>query len=354
MRTGIKTISAGRRLGLVTSIITLLGGLTATAGGNGVIVNDTFDPPTIELGGWADGVVDVSREYVNQGVNGSIAVKISGEFTETWGYVGTMLYQNGTMLGNDRATLHSCQISLDVKVDRPGLKYLVIGMQSWAGVIWNLADPALPVYSSIGVIPLGAYTPGKFKTMVVPLDDPLWIQDPSFPGTLAGPFEPTGKTWQIFVSVDDGALPGLGAFAMTVDNVKVTTKNPLVPYNAVANGTASYDPAVGISLSEAGIAEHLGNYRSTGLLNVLWMDVSTETLFWGGPVVMTAENGDQLFGTLYTFDFVNSMVVISDGTGKFKDAVGSYFSQVTFADETMASFTGKASGSISTVGSNKQ
>jgi hypothetical protein len=67
MKTIIRTTSAGRKLGLVTSIVTLLGGFAASAA-PALIVNETFDPPSLTLFGWEDATtINISRQYVNDG-----------------------------------------------------------------------------------------------------------------------------------------------------------------------------------------------------------------------------------------------------------------------------------------------
>jgi len=224
----------GRKLGVVSSLVLLLIGLGAN-GQVGVIVNETFESMTLSLGGWDGGVENVVRQYVADGVKASTAAKISANFVETWGFVGTMLYQNPLVTAGGRATPQSTTLTFDIKVDRPGLKAVSVGLQSWPGFVWGWLVPA-PGTSSIGTIPLGKYTPGKFQTISVRVDNPLWSQDSSFPA----PFDPTGKTYQVWLQVSGGDLATLGQYAVTVDNIQVTTSTPMVGWNSA--GTGVYDP----------------------------------------------------------------------------------------------------------------
>lgn len=77
MKTLTRKPSTARKLGLITSIVTLLGGL-ALGAESGLIVNQTYDPPTQNLSGWVKNAANVSRQYVTEGVAGSTAMQISG------------------------------------------------------------------------------------------------------------------------------------------------------------------------------------------------------------------------------------------------------------------------------------
>ncbi|HVV73317.1 MAG TPA: hypothetical protein VHI52_17730, partial [Verrucomicrobiae bacterium] len=335
---------AAWKLGLAASLFPLLTVLAGN-GGNGLIVNETFDPPTIPLSGWEGNVSDVVRQYVPDGVKGTTAAQISANLQDSGAYIGTMLYQNLLVFGNRRATTAGTSLSIDLKVDRPDLVYVVVGLQSWGGFAYNYLLPALPVTASVGVVPVGKYTPGKFKTITVPLDNPLWVLDDTFPGPLNGPFDPSGRTYQIFVSVDSGSLPALGAFTLTIDNIQVVTKNPMVPWALTSSGQASFETDGSLVVTEAGTSSHLGKYTSKAVFHP---DLTGLGL---GNVVITAANGDQLLGLMYVSDDYTYVVVgIDDGTGRFKGAAGDYLGLLTWTD---MSFSSTGSGSLSTVGSNK-
>lgn len=324
-------------------MIILLGSYTASAG-SGLIVNETFDPPSLDLFGWEDKVANVSRQYVSDGVGGSTAARISAELLGDGAYIGTVVYQNGLMIGNDCATPQNTVLSFDVKVDRPDVENLVVGLSSVGGVWWNWFTPDLPVTGSRGVIPLGAYVPGEFKTLVVAVDDPLWIQDPYAGVPLDGPFDPSGKTYQIWFQVDSGAMPTPGEFTLTIDNVKISTKSPMVPFKAACKGQLTPKQDGGFVIEEGGVATHLGNYTQT----------ITFPAEGPGVVKLKAANGDMLLGSAFVLSYTEVAVVIEDGTGRFKGAKGSYFATVTWTDETNWTYTSTATGSISTVGWNKK
>jgi hypothetical protein len=347
MRTLIRTTSLGRNLGVVTSIIVLGGGLAASAA-PALIVNETFDPPGLTLFGWEDGTTqNISRQYVDTGVGGSIAVQVSADLLNYGGYVATMVYQDGQVVGNDLATLQNTMLSFDVKVDRPDLQNLVCGLQSWAGFYWNMYLPGQLPTASRGTIPLGAYVPGRFKTVSVALDDPLWIEDP-YAGPLAGPFDPSGKTYQIWFQLESGGLPALGQLAVTIDNIKIYSKNRMVPWKAASTGTVTYNydssgNFMSVTVVETGVDTHLGKYTESATLSPLG---------WGlaGNVEITAANGDQLFGLMSDLP-TQVGVTITDGTGRFKGAKGSYIETLDWTGDT--SFDVSGEGSVSSVGSNK-
>ncbi len=347
MKTLIGTKWLGRKLGLVPSITIMLCGFSAAAQ-LGLIVNETFDPPTLTLGGWEGNAQNVSRQYVSEGVKGSTAVQISAELLKVdsqAAYVGTGLYQNGLVMGNDRATLASTALSFDVKVDQPGLLNVVIGLQSWEGYFFNYFTPTLSATASRGIIPLGSYIPGKFKTVVVSLDNPLWIQDPYAGPEFTAPFDPTGKTYQIWIQVDSGGLPAYGSFTVTLDNVKLTTKNPMVEWKSASAGQivpVDTNP-FGYIVVETGVADHLGNF----------IEIVTPTPAGTGDVQITAANGDKLLGTLYSLSETAVLVALENGTGRFKGAKGSYIAMINWT-APMSTFTATATGSLSTVGSNNQ
>lgn len=344
MKTITKSTSAGRRLGLLTATITLLGGLAVSAQ-PGLIINETFDPPTlIPPSGFESptGVADLSREYVSDGFAGSTALKTSATITEAGGYFATLLYQNGVVQGNDLATRESTVLSFNLKVDQPGLTHIYISLQSWSGYGWS-GSPG----QSYAFIPLASYTPGKFQTLVVPLDDPLWLaavsdDDPPVPT----PFEPGGKTYQISVAVGGWLMTVPGPISITLDNIRISTKDFMLPWKLTSAGQMTVNWGTGAAtVSEAGSSTLLGDYTSVIHLENLFGDVVT------GPAELTADNGDKLFGQAYglSWEPVEVLVVIGNGTGRFQGAIGSYMSTFTWT-EFLASFTATANGSISRIG----
>jgi hypothetical protein len=269
---------------------------------------------------------------------------MSADLLDYGAYVATMVHQDGQVIGNDLATLQNTVLSFDVKVDRPDLQNIVFGLQSWAGFYWNNYFPGQLGTASRGIIPLGTYVPGTFKTVSVALDDPLWIEEP-YAGPLAGPFDASGKTYQIWFQVDSGSLPALGQFTVTIDNIRVATKDPMVPWQATSSGTVTYNHdtsgnVVSLTILQKGVAAHLGNYTETATLNVLPEGLA-------GSVEITAANGDKLLGAM--FDLPTQLgVAITDGTGRFKGAKASFLE--TFMWTGATSFTTGGAGCISTVG----
>ncbi len=339
MKTVFKATSVGQKLGLVTSIITLVGGVAANAQ-LGLFLNETFDPPTlVPLSGWEwGGAGDITREYVNGGFAGSTAVKISATFTGAGGF-GTMLYHKGDVRGNDLATAQTTVLSFMLKVDQPGLTNVAIVLEGWSLYSWNGSKT-----SSGGYIPLGSYTPGKFQTLVVPLDDPLW-----FPMSALPPFDPTAKTCQITLYVLSGDLQEGNQVAVTVDNLRLSTSNFMLPWKLTSTGQMTVDWGTGAATAlEVGSSTLLGDYTSVIQLENLLADVVT------GPVELTADNGDKLFGQAYGIEWEPTQigVVITSGTGRFQGATGSYVSTITWT-EFLASYTATANGGITSVGSNK-
>jgi hypothetical protein len=226
-------------------------------------------------------------------------------------------------------------LTFDIKVDGPGLKAVSVALQSWPGFGWGWLVPS-PGTASIATIPLGDYTPGKFQTIALRVSDPLWVQDSSFPAS----FDPTGKTYQVWLQVSGGDLAALGQYTVTVDNIRVTTTTPMVRWSSV--GTGEFNP-VTYEVTGSGVAQHLDAFKLNAVL------IATDpTATW--QVDITAANGDHLFGTMWSLSEVMA-VAIEGGTGRFEGAAGAYLDQLTWTGETTWSTI--ASGSISTVGSNK-
>jgi hypothetical protein len=341
MKTVMETASVGRRLGLVASIITLLGGFSANAA-TLLILNETYDPPWLPLAGWEGGVENVSRDYVSEGVGGSIAVRMSAKLVDPDAYVATTLFQSGVMGGNDLATRENTVLSFDIKIDRPGMLNVSMELESLGEYMWTTPDQAT---SSVGTIPLGSYKPGVFKRIVVRLDDPLWVQNPYSTPPYLPLFEPSGRTYnQIALQVDSGSLLDLGQFAVTIDNLQVSTKNAMIPFEATSAGEVALG-SDGFIVTDHGNAEHVGSFKGISMLPYAGGLGSAE---------LTAANGDKLLGSIVlganAYDFG---VQIENGTGRFIGARGSYRGLLTW-DPTLTSYTATIRGSISTVGSNKQ
>ena len=349
MGRNIKIRSAAASLvgGFATGIATLLYGFSVGAG-SGIIVNETYDPPTLNLYGGTKNAANISRQYVPEGVAGSTAMQISGTLLPGPGFsmVWTMMYQNGLVMGNGRATPQNTVLALDVKVDRPDLVNVQLGLQSWGGYAWSYFTPGLPKTASRARIPLGSYTPGKFKTLVLPLDDPLWELNTS--GTWDGPFEPTGKTYQILFQVDSTGLPNRGDFTITVDNIKLTTDHIMVPWKGNSAGEVQYTfdeqgNFISATVEEAGFATHVGKFTSR-----ITFLAEERT----GDLEITAANGDMLVGYMAMLSDTAFVVAIEGGTGRFEGATGSYLGTLAWLDDF--TFTSEAEGTISTVGSNKE
>jgi hypothetical protein len=301
----------------------------------GVIVNETFESMSLNLFGWEGGVDNVVRQYVADGVKASTAAQLSANFVEPWGYAGIMLYQNPLVTAGGRATPETTTLTFDIKVDRPGLKVVYLGLQSWPGFVWDWLVSS-PATASIAIIELGNYTPGEFQTVSLRVNDPVWVQDEDFPA----PFDPTGKTYQVLLTVTGDNLAALGQYTVTVDNIRVTTVTPMVRWNSA--GTGEFNPGT-LELTETGMAQHLDAFTLHAVL------ISLEpTPTW--EVDITAANGDHLYGTMWALT-EGLAVAIEGGTGRFKGSVGAYIDQLTWTGDT--TWNTMASGSISTVGSNK-
>lgn len=308
-------------------------------------LNESYgQPPTWDLNAWEFGAIDsLTREYVQEGVAGSGAVKMSGTFLEQYAGATIDLSQHGGVAGNMGATRENTMLTFDLKVGKPGLRYVIVYLQSWGGYVWDSFgspwDPALPT-SSVGVIPLGKYVPGVFKSISVPLNAPLWQVDPDYPGPLKGPFEPSGKTHQVFLMVVCEQPADVGEFSVTVDNLKLTTKTDMLEWKARGSGTVGET-----ALTETGFAEHLGAYVET--INIGIWDVNIQ-----------AANGDTLAGWLFPAAWDNEgnvvrvAVDIVDGTGRFKGAKGSYVADITWTAPD--AYTAEAAGSITSVGATKK
>jgi len=349
MKSVTKTTSAGRRLGLAISTIALLGGLSASAA-NCLIVNETYDPPSLTTpGGWENGIItDLSRQYVSQGVGHSTALQITATFPGTdYAGVFSAMFQSGVMGGNEWATRDNTVLSFDLKIDSPGLSYVGVYLDAFAEYFWNYGDldNGHGTYSgAVAGVSLGAYQPGVFHKIVLPLNDPRWQQIYRWPDTsqFAPFFDPTSKTYNnVTLFVDSSCLPVPGSFNVTVDNVQISTKNAMVPLQGTGAGevTGGTDAYI---LTDYGVAEHIGSYKQ---IFTLPFDYSP------GTVELTAANGDKLIGT-FIFGWTEFGVQITKGTGRFEGAVGSYRGVYTW-DPTMTSYTATIRGGISTVGSNK-
>ena len=346
---GMTSIGVGRKLGLVTALLTLVGGFAGMAA-NYLIVNETYDPPTLATpGGWESGVViGLSREYVNEGVGHTGALQVSAAFNGTdYGNVATAMYQSGVASGNEWATRENTVLTFDLKVDAPGLALIGIHLDAFKDYNWVGASPATYTGSLIPIA-LGKYQPGVFKRIVVPLNDPnAWQFNISTdPNTvvLAPLFDPGARTYNnVTLVVDSTCLPVPGSFKVTVDNVKISTKNAMVPFGGTATGGYEF-LAEGLSITEHGSAEHIGAYQAAYFLP------------YGSPfgtAEVKAANGDKLIGT-FIYGWGNEYgFQVTEGTGRFEGAVGSYRGFIISFDETTLAYTATLQGGLSTVGSNK-
>jgi hypothetical protein len=249
--------------------------------------------------------------------------------------------------GNNLATRNNSILSFDIKLDRPDIAQVRIMIESWAGYWWS-GDQTV----SIGYVPLGLYTPGTFKNITVPLDDPLWVQNP-WPdeNNMLPLFEPSGKTYQIWLVMNSDILPAGGHFTATIDNVKVLTKTAMIPWEGTGTGKMTWllPPPYYVpdKMEETGFATQVGAVK--GLAQ--WLDPFQSPV---ADVVLTAPNGDQLFGHLRVSSLLDSGVEIYAGTGRFKGAVGGYNLAVAWDDAALTSYGNQSEGCISTVGSNKK
>jgi hypothetical protein len=349
MNKRVKTtsIGIGRKLGLVTSVITLVGSFSIMAA-NYSIVNETYDPPSMtEPGGWHDGAVTFSYQYVNEGVGGSTAIQTSLVPPTGSAYwdVATCLFQSGVMGGNEWATRANTVLSFDIKVDRPGLAYVGIDLDAFTQYDWN------GTYSGAFIpVALGSYKPGVFQRIVLRLDDPNWQQITEYPSPDLAPwFDPSSRTYN-----NIALLVGTGSFVaappdsltITMDNVQVTTKNDMIPFAGTGKGTVKLG-ADGYIMTEQGVAEHLGSYKLTAAVPYDGSPGTTE---------ITAANGEKLTGS-WIFGAENDVGVQFGGDSKrFAGVVGSYRGVYALGeplDDTTFPYTVKLTGGISSVGSNK-
>jgi hypothetical protein len=337
MKNVTKSQNGVRTLAFLSAIISLLGSVGA-GGAPVTIVNETFSSPTItELGGWENGpVISVSRQYVQSGVRGSQAVQISAEFPEgEYSDVGTIPVQIGAIVGNELATRQNTEISFDVKVDRPDLDAIFVFLEGWSGFWYNWI-PGLAT-ASFGGVPLGSYIPGEFMTVTVPVDALEWLE--TWRET-DGHFDPTSKTYQVMFGFGSEQLPACGKITVTIDNIRIVSKNPSVPWKGTATGRVTVDPEDGtFTVVETGVAAHL--------------DAFTETVVFGpdgliGDLEIVVANGDTLTGKMYALDPLE--IVIEGGTGRFQGVKGSYYQWLYWSDSESDEFTSTSAGWFSNLG----
>ena len=348
MKTKVKmtSIGVGRKLGLVTTMITLVGSFSGLAA-DYLIVNETYDPPTLTTPiGWQDGnVANVTRQYVNQGVGHSTALQFSGSLQgPDYCDVATALFQTGVMGGNERATRENTVLSFDIKIDQPGLLNVVVDLDAFAEYLWNYGDTADAQYTaSVGTIPIGSYKPGVFKRIVLPLNDPRLMQNPyPDPNNMPPLFDPSARTYNnvtLVVSSDSfAALPA--SFAITVDNVQISTENAMVPCDGIGAAELNFsgDPWVG---RMDGIAEDIG------IFDLTW---TVPASVWApGQFELTAANGAKLRGYFHLGDNDFGLQIVN-GTGRFTGAAGSWRGLSTWGqqiNDTTFSFIAALTGAIS-------
>lgn len=340
MKTIAKVQNEVRRLALLISISSLLGSMSA-GGAPVTIVDETFTSPASgEVAGWQSGpVINVSRQYVQSGVRGSQALQVSAEFlTGGVGDVGTIPVQSGEIVGNELATRQNTELSFDLKVDRPDLNFIYVMVEGCSGFWYNWIPLSGLETGSFIRVPLGSYVPGKFMTVTMPIEALEWLEFWRPPEV--GHFDPTSKTYQIMFSFGSEGLPALGKIAVTIDNIRVVSKNPSIPWKGAGSGQVTVDEEDGtVTVMEAGVATHLGAY--------------TETVMFGsggvvGNLQIVAANGDILTGKMYAMDPLE--VIIEGGTGRFQGVKGSYYQWLNWLDPESDEFTSTSAGWISSLG----
>jgi len=118
-----------------------------------------------------------------------------------------------------------------------------------------------------------------------------------------------------------------------------------VPFKARCAGQLFFTDS-GVALEETGVASHTGAYRETGtpVDGVTWLELE-------------AANGDCLHSVVVDvageLPYLEVTILIINGTGRFEGATGSYIASLTINPLTLA-YTATATGTISTVGSNKK
>jgi hypothetical protein len=324
----------------------LLGSLAAS-GANYSIVNETYDPPTLtDLGSWEWGDINsLSRDYVSAGVGGSTAVQVVVEFGGAdLGQVATRLVQSGVMGGNEWSTRENTVLSFDLKIDRPGVKYVGLYFDAWDEYVWNFGALGPSYTSELGDISTGSYKPGVFKKMVVPLNDPRLHQNPfPDPDNMPPLFNASARTYNnVTLVIDSWNLEDTGPFVVTVDNVQITTKTEMVPFKGSGAGEIAFDETVGFIVTERGSAEHIGSYVISYTLPFVGL----------GTALVKAANGDTMSGFIYFGEFDYGVEILT-GTGRFEGVVGSFHGKLG-PGPTEESYTSEFSGALSRVGWNKE
>lgn len=319
-------------------LLGLLGGV-CVSGAECLIVDQTYDPPP-PMGplGWGDEtVVSVSRQFVKEGIGGSTAAQMSATLVDG-SYVTLMLFQSGVMGGNDLATRDNTVVTFDIKIDKPGMQYIGAHFDAFPDYLWDFGAPYGAPLFSYAVIPLGAYKPGVFQKIALPLNSPLWFEG-DWPQ-----FDPAAKTYNnITLQVEAAALPGEGerSITITVDNLRVSTKNDWIPFVGAGTGVLGLNPdGSGYLSTEYGTGEHIGAYKSTIALP------------WDSPVgttELTTASGDKLSGS-FIFAGADAGVQFLEGTGRFKGVAGGFRSAITW-NADMTGWTSVFRGSLNTRGS---
>ena len=137
--------------------------------------------------------------------------------------------------------------------------------------------------------------------------------------------------------MDTSCLPVPGSFKVTVDNVQLTTKNAMVPFD----GEGQFDFRPDGSVVLKGTAEHVGNFVQVAVF---------PPYFAPGTFELTAANGDKLLGLIHAAG-AEFGLQIQQGTGRFLGAAGSYRGVVT-QDAVSGAYLATFRGAISSVGSN--
>jgi hypothetical protein len=316
---------------------------------NYLIVNESYDPPPSGLGSgdWQYGnVANVSRQYVHQGVGGSMALQVSATLLgPDYCEVNYHLFQSGVMGGNELATRDNTVLSFDLKIDQPGVLNVQMYLDAFTEYLWNYGDiPDGHLTISFATLSLGAYQPGVFQRIVLPLNDPRLVPVSS----LWPLFDPSARTYNnITLRVSSGSFAALPAsFKITVDNVRITTKNAMVPLQGTGAGAFQAQPDGSYIATEFGVAEQIGSFTQVITIPADHTPPGFE---------LTSFNGDKLLGA-FVFGVNDYGVQIKQGTGRFLGAVGSYRAVLGFGqpigDGTLP-YTSTLIGGISTVGSNQ-
>ncbi len=159
-------------------------------------------------------VANVTRTYASGvGVDGSVGVRITGDFVPPGkGFGGVAYqYQNGAVTGNTNADLSNYVLSFDAKANRKGGGLQII-LQTWSGTGFSGTGPLTS--SSLADVILGD------SNVVTHCSVNLGTQ--LRPGASA-----TAHTWQVAFVMDEAYFGGPGVSnQLIIDNLAVTMGGP--------------------------------------------------------------------------------------------------------------------------------